>query len=253
MCTLTIVPECLETSSDSAYRLAFNRDEQHTRPIAQLPKVEVHGNKKVILPREPDGGGTWIAVSDAGLAFALLNVNPPNRSGTVSGGLSRGVIIPALLSADSIESVAGMLPTATQEVRRPFRLVVTDGRMCIEAVQGFGRMSCQMHDLIEPIMRSSSGLGDDVVEGPRRSLFESMFVDSDLSPISIQDQFHASRILNHDEQSVDMWREDARTVSTAVITVTAVEIRMVYTPGAPREKAPGVPYALMRSQLPGAA
>ncbi len=92
MCTLTIVPECLETSSDCVYRLSFNRDEQHTRPIAQPPKVEVHGNQKVILPREPDGGGTWIAVSDAGLAFALLNVNPPNRSGTVSGGLSRGVI-----------------------------------------------------------------------------------------------------------------------------------------------------------------
>ena len=253
MCTLTIVPGCEKTGADYSFRLAFNRDEEHSRPPAQMPTVEVHGNRQAILPRDPEGGGTWIAVTDVGLAFALLNVNPPGKSASLLGGLSRGVVIPALLSADSIETVADMLPATTHEVLRPFRLVVTDGRTWLEALGRMGAVACSAHVLSDPIMRSSSGLGDDIVEAPRRLLFESMFNGSGLSLASVQDQFHASRISSHDEQSVDMSRDDARTVSTTVITATATEIAMVYAPGAPRENIPGARHALVRSHLPGAA
>ena len=102
-------------------------------------------------------------------------------------------------------------------------------------------------------MRSSSGLGDHIVEGPRRTVFESMFHESDRSLASVQDEFHASRIPNHDEQSVDMLRDDARTVSTAVITATQTEIEMIYTPGAPRENAAEMRFAFARTFVPGVA
>lgn len=251
MCTLTIVPGCMEAGAGVDFRLAFNRDEERTRQPARSPTMEVHGNRKAILPRDPEGGGTWIAVTEVGLAFALLNVNPPGQSSASPGGLSRGAVIPALLSADSIESVADMLPATAHEILRPFRLIVTDGRTWFEALGRLGTVTCTAHVLGEPIMRSSSGLGDDMVEAPRRSLFESMFKGMDGSIESIQDEYHASRIPDHDEQSVDMSRDDARTVSTAVITATATEVVMVYAPGAPRENVAGSRYVLERSHLPG--
>jgi hypothetical protein len=243
----------MEVEAVVDFRLAFNRDEERTRQPARFPTMEVHGNRKAILPRDPEGGGTWIAVTEVGLAFALLNVNPPGQSSASSGGLSRGAVIPALLSADSIESVADMLPATAHEILRPFRLIVTDGRTWFEALGRLGTVMCSAHVLGEPIMRSSSGLGDDMVEAPRRSLFESMFKGRDGSIESIQDEYHASRFPDHDEQSVDMSRDDARTVSTAVITVTATEVAMEYAPGAPRENVAGSRYVLERSHLPDVA
>ena len=142
---------------------------------------------------------------------------------------------------------------SAHEVLRPFRLVVTDGRTWFEALGQMGTVTLQAHVLSEPIMRSSSGLGDQVVEGPRQSLFESMFAAQDRPLAEIQDDFHASRIANHDEQSVDMLREDARTVSTAVITATDTEVTMVYNPGAPRDKLSSTRSALTRFDITGAA
>lgn len=253
MCTLTIVPGCKETVAIGCFRLAFNRDEEHTRQPGHPPTIEVHGDRQAILPRDPDGGGTWIAVSDVGLAFAILNVNTPEKPASSPGGLSRGAVIPSLLGADSIDSVAHLLPEAVHKVMRPFRLVVTDGRTWLEALGSLGSVTCKAHELSKPIMRSSSGLGDHIVEGPRRTVFESMFHESDRSLASVQDEFHASRIPNHDEQSVDMLRDDARTVSTAVITATQTEIEMIYTPGAPRENAAEMRFAFARTFVPGVA
>ncbi|MEE2908702.1 MAG: NRDE family protein [Planctomycetota bacterium] len=252
MCTLTILPGCDESGAEYCCRLAFNRDEEHTRPPEQPPTIEVFGNRRAILPRDPGGGGTWLAASDVGLAFALLNVNLPDKSTTL-GGRSRGVVIPSLLSEDSMEAVVGMLPEVTREVLRPFRLVVTDGQRWLEAIGQSGEVSCSTHALSKPIMRSSSGLGDDIVEAPRRNLFDSMFKSDHRIQSSVQDAFHASRIPDHDEQSVDMLRDDARTVSTAVITLSGMEIVMEYTPGAPREQGVGIRHALVRTQVPGAA
>src|SRR5436305_3313340 len=47
----------------------------------------------------PASGGTWLAANDAGLALAVLNVNPPERDReALRPTRSRGEVIPALLA-----------------------------------------------------------------------------------------------------------------------------------------------------------
>jgi hypothetical protein len=78
MCTLTIFP-----LGNGHHRLAFNRDEARSRSAATPPRWGCYGDREALLPIDPAGRGTWIAVNDAGLAMALLNVNrnPWRRAG----------------------------------------------------------------------------------------------------------------------------------------------------------------------------
>lgn len=251
MCTLTLVPRRNRDSRVEGFRLVFNRDEQLTRAPGTLPSIETHGEHQAILPRDPDSGGTWIAATDAGLAFALLNVNPPEKSKGPLGGASRGVVIPALLKSDSMESVADVLPAIVQEVLRPFRLVVTDGRTWLEALGTLGSVRCTAHLLVDAVMRTSSGLGDHVVEPVRRRQFESMFAGKDGDIESTQDAFHAFRFPGQDELSVDMLRADARTVSITVIDATERRIEVIHRSSAPRDDAGSTRFSLERRNRPG--
>ncbi len=83
MCTVSFI------ARRHGYLLAMNRDEQLTRAEGLPPKIVHVGERKVICPSEP-GGGTWIAVNDAGVTFALINwysvqarvqKNPVSRGG----------------------------------------------------------------------------------------------------------------------------------------------------------------------------
>src|SRR5688572_26586212 len=95
MCTVTIIRQ------SGGIRLVCNRDEQRLRPAAMPPRIESFGSYKAILPIDPVGGGTWVSVSDTGLAFTLMNsytgatLAPPGKK-------SRGLIIPALLSCGTL-------------------------------------------------------------------------------------------------------------------------------------------------------
>src|SRR5947209_9455976 len=107
------------TSHSSGYYVGMNRDERFSRHAALPPRVFDSNTPHAVYPFEPNGG-TWIAVNDTGIAFALINRN-------ISVGYeqkrSRGEIIPALVhsSLPAIEERLMMLPlTGTL----PFLLIV---------------------------------------------------------------------------------------------------------------------------------
>ncbi len=83
--------------------ICFNRDEQRSRPEAELPLVDRSGKFPVMYPRDPEGGGTWLAVSKAGFAVALMNHYAANP---VSGGdlRSRGEIVLELIYSNTVDS-----------------------------------------------------------------------------------------------------------------------------------------------------
>lgn len=97
MCTLA-----WEVSGEDFW-ICFNRDEQRSRPEAEAPVIDRSGKYPVMYPRDPQGGGTWLAVSKAGFVVALMNHysgNPVNN-----GGLrSRGGIVLKLIHSSSIDS-----------------------------------------------------------------------------------------------------------------------------------------------------
>ena len=229
MCTVTVV------RTAGLLRVASNRDESRQRPAAYAPFIMRAGARQVLTPQDPQGRGTWIAANSAGIVFALLNVNsiptPP-----LSRFRSRGLIIPMAAECSSIDEIAWRVEDIRQEPFAPCRLIVADDDVVVVASIGTGQREIEVYPLAHPLLFTTSSLGDALVDGPRRLLFEQMIPSSafragrarDLA--AQQDAFHAHRWRDRPAVSVHMSRPDACTVSTTVVEVTANEVRMVYQP-----------------------
>lgn len=76
--------------SESERGIVFNRDERRTRSRGEAPRiVEMENGTRILMPRDPDAGGTWLGVNDSGLIIALLNNYPfhiPPRTNQISRG-----------------------------------------------------------------------------------------------------------------------------------------------------------------------
>jgi hypothetical protein len=191
-----------------------------------------------VLPVDPISGGTWVAVNDAGLALALLNVNAKKGpSGTCAGMQSRGKIIPALLHADTPLSAAFSALTLDPAQYAPFRLVLVNRHEGVEVYSDGTRIRLVYWiGLMRPQFFTSSGLGDQVVEGPRRQLF-SEFFDRPGDQLTQQDAFHRHRWPDRPHLSVCMDRQDARTVSHTVVSLGPDRVTLTYHPDAPDRPA----------------
>jgi hypothetical protein len=223
MCTVSVIP-----LGADALRLACNRDELRTRAIAHPPTIQTFGERRAILPTDPDGGGTWIAVNDAGVVFTLLNANPPNKAKQTSTPRSRGEIIPRLAGHATVSAALGALSRIRASEYRPFRLVMFDSKSFADALSNGYRFDTQIRRWgRDAQLFSSSGLGDQLVQGPRRKLFEEVVLRAD-DPIRAQDAFHAHTWPDRPHLSVLMSREDARTVSCTVVEVRLAEARLHY-------------------------
>lgn len=231
--------------------MVTNRDEQRSRAPAIEPvwhEIEGGGARtRVIAPRDPVGGGTWVATTERGLTLCLLNGNLEPAPELPRLLRSRGELIPALVGLEGIGRVAKALAEMDLARYAPFRLVgvqpmsadgAADATRSSEGSAGVIDLFWDRRELVArthgrlPVCFVSSGLGDSQVR-PRLPLFDEM-VGRDPSP-AIQDAFHAHVWPDRPEISVRMSRSDARTVSTTVIEVRRTgrgetEVRAGYTP-----------------------
>jgi uncharacterized protein with NRDE domain len=236
MCTVSIV-----NLPGNLLRIAINRDEQHTRPAALPPQMQIFGEHRAILPIDRGAGGTWAAVSDAGLAMVLLN---RNLGTSTAARKSRGLIIPSLLHCDSPVNVLQAIANFDPHEFSPFRLLAIDRQTVGRADSDGRRLQITAHPIIdEPLMFTSSGLGDELVDAPRRELFESLSLHS----AEAQDRFHKHCWVAVPHLSVCMSREDARTVSYSVIELWPDSARFSYHADAPN--LPAKNYELSFDQL----
>lgn len=230
MCTLTIVP-----LPDRRVRLAFNRDERRTRTAGLPPEQRRFGDREAVLPTDPVSGGTWLAVNDAGLVLAVLNVTPRSPAVATAGLRSRGEVIPTLLSLTSPASALGALERELHFADfAPFRLVML-GDGLVADVRWDGHQPMVMNRLVggSPLMFTSSGLGDDLVEGVRRELFADLFAGTADGWEVAQDAFHRHRWQDRPHLSVNMERADARTFNHAVIELGDAGATFTYHADAP--------------------
>jgi hypothetical protein len=229
MCTVTVLSRSRllsypTLSEPLLLRVACNRDELDSRAVAIAPAVHSLRGRRVMMPIDPDSDGTWLAVNDAGLVFTLLNSSP---RGAPAEGLSRGTIIPTLADAGSVsEALCGLLDLGADR-HRPFRLLVLDRFQLLEAWLEGGRLRYRRAYLHGALMRTSSSLGDGLVEGPRRTLFRQFF-HSPSASVAAQDAFHDHRWPGREELSVRMRRGGAHTVSQSVIELTPGFATMTY-------------------------
>ncbi|MEO0477342.1 MAG: NRDE family protein [Planctomycetota bacterium] len=233
MCTVTIVPI---PGSAGAFRMACSRDESHGRAPAQSPTRSDHDGVRALMPIDPSSGGTWVGVNEHGLALTLLNYNLPEPP--TGRDRSRGDVIPVLLGAHRIHEVVQMIESIERERMMPFRVVGCDGESVLlwRSTEPVERVVVDPFDG-EPAMWTSSGLGDHLVEGPRRELFDGWFSDEATSRLDEQLTFHRHQWPGREHLSVCMHRDDARTVSYTTVDVGADRISMVYHPDRPDREA----------------
>lgn len=231
MCTVSII-----RLPGDVIRLACNRDEQRSRQPALPPRVVWCGRRRAIMPIDPTGGGTWIAANDAGLVMALLNVNSPLvRAGPAP--VSRGRIIPSLMGHASVSEALAAAQEIEARAYGPLRLLILERDQWGELISdGDGLRELRGSCVGMPLLRTSSGLGDEQVEAPRRQLFEVAFFRHGASA-QTQDALHRHQWADRPHLSVCMARPDARTVSYTVIEMNANRVHFRYHPAAPDEPA----------------
>lgn len=104
--------------------VAFNRDERKTRAKAHIPKKFGIKSKQYIMPIDPDAGGTWISVNQAGFVFALLN-NYQGKVKPESDDLnSRGEIVKTLSLCENLKQIQLVKEQLQLAKYQPFSLVI---------------------------------------------------------------------------------------------------------------------------------
>ncbi len=208
VCTLTYLLH------DNGYELYFNRDEQLSRSIAIPPQF--NHLIKAIYPVDPQGGGTWLAVNQQGLSLALLNNYQVSTSET-KNSLSRGKLILLLLQHKGC--LIKQLETMELKFYRPFQLCIFPADLSIQnnnigCVKWDGKnLKKHNHDL--PITSSSVDYFN--VKKIRQLKFNQL-VDSKIITSEHLRRFHYSTEKTG-KYSVNMQRNDAKTVSISHITV----------------------------------
>jgi hypothetical protein len=230
MCTVTALPRSRlpmddRTADRLLLRVACNRDELLTRRAALPPTLWDAGARRALMPIDSESGGTWMAANDAGLVFVILNTYPggPVRM----GGVSRGTIIPTLVGCATASSALAQAQALRADRYSPFRLLLIDRYQVVECWPDGDRIRHRRAYLHGAIMRSSSGLGDGVVAGPRRTLFQRLFTGS-LDARAAQDLFHRHQWPGREAISVNMRRDEARTVSRTVVEVRDRSVALSY-------------------------
>ena len=222
MCTVTIVPV------GDGFHLACNRDERRDRPPALPPAVHSLSRRTAIFPVDPAGPGTWIGVNDTSLAAALLNRSPHSTVPLdTRRRCSRGLIIPYLLECASLTDALQRGATIDPSDFNRFRVAMVQRGMVATLTSDGAALAVEVTDFTRPMMFTSSSLGDELVEKPRRRLFERLFVGEKRSWVQAQIRFHRHQWRSRRDISVRMERAEAKTVSQTFVSVIgrAIELR----------------------------
>ncbi|PCI71540.1 MAG: hypothetical protein COB38_05480 [Gammaproteobacteria bacterium] len=239
MCTLTF------GLTKKGYELFFNRDEQYSRPKAIPPEFNVllqsiypiDVSEQTISSRD----GTWLAVDQYGMSLALLNNYPKESIQSFVFDhhkfLSRGDIILSLLNLQVSENIKLTSDSIKEHLNqlnltnyKPFKLIVFSNQLTqtsggIQSLNWDGEnisiLNISANDL--PITSSSINLRE--ARQARKETFDAMCNDS-LSSSSQLKAYHFSTETDT-SMSVNMIREDARTVSISHISVSD-EIKFGY-------------------------
>ena len=219
MCTLTWKHET------DGYHVFFNRDERTTRLREFGPSVMEENGVRLISPRDTDHGGTWLAVNDRGVTYALLNhYGLAATRPAPENPLSRGRL-PLQLASEERASLESM----NLDRYRPFHLV----RVAPEEATThwiWNGDSLQAFTLSEDDrLLTTSSFDSGRAISLRVQAFKDLGTDPDMPTLSA---FHRSGSVHGSPYGVLMRREDAQTMSITHIQVTAAEVAVDYEPQA---------------------
>ncbi len=105
--------------------LASNRDEFYNRG-GEKPALREEGGYSYLAPRDPQAGGTWLGINEAGLVVALTNQPDPEED---SSAPSRGKLVNGLLEkAENVSAAKQWLGGKKLQTFNPFSIVVVGSK-----------------------------------------------------------------------------------------------------------------------------
>lgn len=223
------------------YSVFFNRDEQRTRAVGLPPAVHASGPVRFLAPRDPDGGGTWIAANEQGLTVLVLNrydvpLAPPPEP------VSRGTLVLRLAGESSAGAARRALDALDLRRFRPFTLALFEVGSDATLL-GWDGTSLGVAGVSRPgLVATSSSWQQARAHEVRRSLFERALA-SGRADEAVLARVHADHADDQRALSPCMHREDACTVSFTRVRVGPGRVALSYQPGAPCEGARAVEQA----------
>jgi len=223
----------------------MNRDEQLKRIAGLPPQRKIVDGRTILCPSEP-GGGTWIAVNDARVCFALVNwYSAPAR--VTTSGVSRGEIVKSSNTCDTPEEVHEILGNLPLKSINPFRFIVVfpDLRQTVE--WRWNLASLVRHDCgWKPQQWISSGYNEPEAQFARSATFERMRRSPSVGTLDWLRRLHSSHWPEQGPFSTCMHREGAGTVSYTEV-ISADELVMNYRSGHPCQSASMSTFVLAES------
>lgn len=223
----------------------FNRDEQKTRAIAEPPQVVFINQIARLMPIDPVGGGSWLAVNEFGWAFALLNF----YQGDLPKGklISRGDIIRGVSELNCFSRIIEFFDELKLIKYAPFSLVCfAPNGTPVSDMPPHQSVDAQTATMLRwtgnalkivaqksPLF-SSAVMFDDVILS-RTKQVDCYLGDLDCESERIKKHvaLHCSHEPEASAQSICMHREDAHTVSFSHIEVSCDKVFFNYTNGSP--------------------
>jgi uncharacterized protein with NRDE domain len=226
MCTVSFIV------SKRGYLLAMNRDEKLSRAKGLLPQTVVIDGRAVICPSEP-GGGTWIALNDAGATFALINwysVPAAVKTNTIS----RGRVVSSVAAQISAAGVFQRLTTLPLKQINPFRLIAIfpAQKEIYEWYWNFKSLVCGKQRW-KSQQWISSGYDEPAAQRVRSKTFRLALRQKSAGRLEWLRRLHRSHAPAYGPFSTCMHRDDAASVSYTEIIFSRHRSTMAYCNTAP--------------------
>jgi hypothetical protein len=190
----------------------MNRDEKRSRSKGLPPVVRLINARRVLCPSEPNGG-TWVALNEARVSFALINWYSVAAKAE-RDVISRGTIIPTVGASDSATLADARLSALPLDRFNPFRLI---------GVFPNSREICEWRWNLRLLSRKrlpwraqqwiSSGFDERSAQKVRSTTFKKALDQKTAGSLRWLRRLHRSHAPRSGPFSICMHREDSVTVS----------------------------------------
>jgi Transport and Golgi organisation 2 len=223
MCVLTYIP-----TSKNGFILSSNRDEATLREAAIPPRKYIINGCPIFYPKDPRGGGTWIA-SCGKFALCLLNgafqkhvPNPPYRQ-------SRGKVI---LDFYSFQGVQDFVQNYDFTNIEPFTLVIIENinALTLNEIRWDGQQAhLKNYPADQPHIWSSATLYSDEIIAERQTWFSDFLSHKTITSSEEILPFHHNGGKEDTRNAIKMNRDDElKTISITQFQIDETAFRIRY-------------------------
>jgi|SRR5579859_1120330 len=226
MCTVTFI------ARKRGYALGMNRDEKLARPKGLPPKLR-RVKKRVTLAPSEAGGGTWIAVNNRRVTFALINWYSITRR-VAKEAVTRGIVVNNAIVTDSPDAAQAVLEQLPLRRINPFRLigVFPDTAEVVEWRWDLKRLA-RKRSSWRTQQWISSGFDEPEAQRVRGATFRRLSKLRSAGSLFWLRRLHSSHSPKSGPFSTCMHRTDAATVSYTEISVGSTGANMRHFNHAP--------------------